>query len=905
MKNPAKQYTSQCLCQLMFFLLSTTMASAQTKDIRVQVLDSNGAALKPFTLKILRTTNNSIITYRFVSDTNRVSLPIGSPFPDSIKIVIESPAFIPFVQKYKITDSLPLDIIATMQKAHSTLKDVLVTAPPVWTRGDTTFYKVEAFKSGEEKKLKDIIEKLPDFRFDRSGALLYKNKPVEKIMIDGEELFADKVDLLLTSFPVHVLDQIQALENQTNQKLLKGLKNENKVFLNLKLNDNKLKAAFGDITLSAGLPDRYKLAPVIFGLRNKVKFGFISDVNNLGEGFGTRAEQELKTESQSKMESWLINDLNQQTIPEFDSKYYIRNNLWDNRLQVNMPLGKKSAFTQELSYTRDNRTQSTYYQNQFISGTETLLRTDTNIYKGRPDLWVSKSTYRLQPDSSKLLTIQGIITFDRTSNTQNTRYNQPNTKSETFIQALDKRYNQVIVTLNYTHRKKDNLAINYWLMGGNLNFRQRAAAEADNLYQLYGFTDSNLNLQIMVPNLQANMLFGGINYFTKKGKKTYEYKIEAFTTRYQYSNDAYFISNKNNMDTLPFEDLQNAHKHQYSYLKLHTERQYVLNKTRVTLGGKMGIESIKMQNNKPNESAQLKPSIKLNLSSFTQYSRLIYSTISVNYDQSFEAQHKIIQGIVPIGLSRYTAYKNYNALQKKLAFISLSLAVNGKKWLSHNFSISPMVYFTGNAFANQLNGILNYQIDSLSKANMYGVFFNYNANYNELMRKLHIHLFMSYGSTQRQFLITDKISKGAGQSASIGLTINKQWKKKLFGNLSGSYYWSKNKFPTSFGISSNPVAQNLVLKSRLSYNLNETWNFSAYAGWYNNNMGSVNRFQFTMVDAEAQWKPKDKKYYISGIIRNLAEVKSYQYFDLSQFNQSIQSLPILGRNFVISYHRVL
>src|SRR5690606_25866976 len=117
----------------------------------------------------------------------------------------------------------------------TTLNEVEIKAPPIWKRGDTTFYEVEAFKDGDEKKLKDILLKMPDFKEDEHGNILFKKKVIEKITIDGEAIFSDKTKLLMDNFPVHVLETIQAIENQSNQRLLKGLSNENKVFLNLGL----------------------------------------------------------------------------------------------------------------------------------------------------------------------------------------------------------------------------------------------------------------------------------------------------------------------------------------------------------------------------------------------------------------------------------------------------------------------------------------------------------------------------------------------------------------------------------------------------------------------------------------------------------------------------------------------
>ena len=105
----------------------------------------------------------------------------------------------------------------------------------MWRRGDTTIYTVDSFITGEERKLKDILTKLPGFAIDDEGKLKFKNKEVAKILVEGEDLFADKVGLLMESFPAHVLAEVQAVENDPKNKLLAGMSLENETIINLKL----------------------------------------------------------------------------------------------------------------------------------------------------------------------------------------------------------------------------------------------------------------------------------------------------------------------------------------------------------------------------------------------------------------------------------------------------------------------------------------------------------------------------------------------------------------------------------------------------------------------------------------------------------------------------------------------
>ena len=63
----------------------------------------------------------------------------------------------------------------------------IVAKMPVTVKGDTIIYNADSFKNGSERKLKDVLEKLPGVEINDAGQIEVEGKAVEKIMVDGKE----------------------------------------------------------------------------------------------------------------------------------------------------------------------------------------------------------------------------------------------------------------------------------------------------------------------------------------------------------------------------------------------------------------------------------------------------------------------------------------------------------------------------------------------------------------------------------------------------------------------------------------------------------------------------------------------------------------------------------------------
>ncbi len=67
------------------------------------------------------------------------------------------------------------------------LKEVVVSAAalPKISKGDTLIYRTDAYRDGSEKKIEEVIAKLPGVEVDEDGSIKVKGKPLDRILVDG------------------------------------------------------------------------------------------------------------------------------------------------------------------------------------------------------------------------------------------------------------------------------------------------------------------------------------------------------------------------------------------------------------------------------------------------------------------------------------------------------------------------------------------------------------------------------------------------------------------------------------------------------------------------------------------------------------------------------------------------
>jgi len=181
------------------------------------------------------------------------------------------------------------DIVKNFIMSNDNMLDEIniVAKMPVTIKGDTIVYNADSFKNGTERKLEDVLKKLPGVEINDAGEIEIEGKVVEKVMVDGKDFFDGDTKLATKNIPSNAVDKIQVLRNYGDVSQLRGVQdNQDRVAINIKLKEGKKNFWFGDVT--AGIGDSpndnlYLLQPKLFYYTPKYTINVIGDVNNIGE----------------------------------------------------------------------------------------------------------------------------------------------------------------------------------------------------------------------------------------------------------------------------------------------------------------------------------------------------------------------------------------------------------------------------------------------------------------------------------------------------------------------------------------------------------------------------------------------------------------------------------------------
>jgi len=158
---------------------------------------------------------------------------------------------------------------------------------PVTIQGDTLIYNADSFKNGSERKLEDVLKKLPGVEINEDGQVEVEGNVVRKVMVNGKDFFDGDSKLATKNIPSNAVDKIQVLRNYTEVGQLRSVtNNQDNVALNIKLKEGKENFWFGDVTAGAGTApndELYIVQPKLFYYSPKYSINFIGDLNNLGE----------------------------------------------------------------------------------------------------------------------------------------------------------------------------------------------------------------------------------------------------------------------------------------------------------------------------------------------------------------------------------------------------------------------------------------------------------------------------------------------------------------------------------------------------------------------------------------------------------------------------------------------
>lgn len=396
---------------LLICVFCVKLLSAQNLQIKITTISNQQI---PNANILIKEAQNPLIIKEFSIVKNAISLiSLKEEYQD---ILIEVRAFgyysaseiITNPQKGKIYN---VNFILTEDKITK-LEEVIVRAKKraFTIKEDTVKYNVKSYLNGSERKIQDVIKKLPGIEVNEvSGEIKYKGKSVETVLLEGDNLFGYNYSLGTKNINVDMVEQVQAIENYSENPLLKGIENGDKVALNLTLKKGKIDFS-GNIDLGFGVFEKGKQAlsinANILGITKNYKSFATLEYNNIGInnspfdyfGFSINLEQ-LKEKD----------FFAQKIIPE--TSFY--NILEDKRVNINnqyfgnyntiFKINKRLKIKTNLYYVNDKITSEQLFENQYIINDKTFTTSDNYFIKKKPKQYRGDLEIRYNTSKNSLL----------------------------------------------------------------------------------------------------------------------------------------------------------------------------------------------------------------------------------------------------------------------------------------------------------------------------------------------------------------------------------------------------------------------------------------------------------------------------------------------------------------------
>ena len=269
---------------LLFIIYNNTLYAQ--KKITGFVKDS--ATQKPINNLYIFISDQDNNLIKFIFTDSLGNFKIDLPLQNKIYFLqINNMLYNPIISKINVEDTSKIIIKNYLLTPRGNLLDeVNVNSfKKIYKVDDTTFINVKHFTTGNEKNLEDILKTLPGIEVGNDGRITVNNKPIEKVMIEGDDFVGKGYTLVTKNITGKAIDQVQILDKYNPNKILKGVVNSNKVALNVKLKKEYLYVWFGEINAELDIINQKynSLGSNTHLYSPKKKFFILTDFNSTGE----------------------------------------------------------------------------------------------------------------------------------------------------------------------------------------------------------------------------------------------------------------------------------------------------------------------------------------------------------------------------------------------------------------------------------------------------------------------------------------------------------------------------------------------------------------------------------------------------------------------------------------------
>ncbi len=894
---------------ILFFVGS--ISYSQSIKFEGFVTDSKAVALEMANIIAVNVSTKAMDSYAITNDKGKFALNLK---PNTNYVIKFSYLGMQNKELSLMTSTENVTKSITMEEGGFELDGVeIVREMPVSIKGDTIVYNADSFKSGTERKLEDVLKKLPGVEINADGEIEVEGKKVSKLMVEGKDFFDGDTKLGVKNIPADAIDKIQVLRNYAEIGALKGVENnQDNLAMNIKLKSGKKNFWFGDLTAGIGVghtESRYLLNPKTFYYNPKYSINLITNFNTIGElpltvqdyykftggfrGMMRKGGANFNVSSNDLGISLLRNNRAKEIETKFGATNfsYNINKAWN--------LSGFGILTESITET-ETKSQTNIFKTNSSQIQSTENRNDMGNQKSNLGLFKLSSSYK--PSTLFQLDYDILAKLSQQDET-NALLRESVTNNNSATENIQTQKKQKPISIN------QNLSLYYTQSDTNI-----FALEIQHLYQEEDpFYNANLQSQpfnFLGYVLAQNRNDISQNRFTKTNKTDikldYYYMVTPKNNINLTLGNTYSIQNFNSsifqiLDDKTvnnLNDVVNTNNVNYIFKDVFLGLHYKVLSGKFTFTPGVSVHYFALNNIQLETSNtqnfyralpdfmtiyQIKKAESLTYTfsftnNFTDINRLSEGIIFSNYNNLTRGNRTLENAISRVHSLRYFKYNMFN-LENISAFASYAKQIDAVKTKALFNGVNQTSTPFNSDFADEtLSGNGSYGRSFLKnyKAS-FGVNLNWSKNNNIRIDRL----------TQQDILVTN-------ESFTESYTLKASTNYKNVPNLELGYNWVKNDYNNTIFYTDKPFA-------RLDYFFLESFSFVSeyeFYHYYNTDKTINNEYDFLSASLIYQKKDSKLEYKISGT--NLLNTTSLNDDSFSQFSTRTSQYAVQPRYIIFS-----
>lgn len=169
-----------------------------------------------------------------------------------------------------------------LQEDYQNLDEIVVRAQYTGVKfvNDTIKYDTNHFRTGTETNIGEVLNRMPGLDVTSSGKVSYAGKSINKILIDGKDMFSSGNNLLINTLSADAMAGAEVLTDYHDDNIFEPYQTDETIALNIKTNNDK--RISGNIDVAGGLFNKFSAKSTLLSITDKLSTSTLVSCNNIG-----------------------------------------------------------------------------------------------------------------------------------------------------------------------------------------------------------------------------------------------------------------------------------------------------------------------------------------------------------------------------------------------------------------------------------------------------------------------------------------------------------------------------------------------------------------------------------------------------------------------------------------------